>query len=77
METSVSHSFSFFKGDGMYNLKKLKLVFLIILIGCGDKKINYLDSMTVFCGSANKPAMEEIAKMFEKEKIPLKISNEL
>ncbi len=54
----------------MYHLKKIYLLFLILIIFpcCGDKKINYIDSITVFCGSANKPAMEEIAKIYEKEK---------
>ena len=40
----------------------------VILAGCGKGKQEYTDSMTVFCGSANKPAMEVIAKLFEKEK---------
>lgn len=58
----------------------LVLVFLFISISCGDaadgngrgeeaggKIDNSNQSMTVFCGSANKPAMEKIAKAFEKE----------
>ncbi len=36
--------------------------------GCRQKKDNGHDSLMIFCGSANKPAMEEIAAMFEEEK---------
>ncbi len=44
------------------------LFILTVLFGCGKSNNDYIDSMTVFCGSANKPAMEEIARRFECEK---------
>jgi molybdate transport system substrate-binding protein len=49
-----------------------RMVFLLVLtllfLGCGRKEGDQRDSITVFCGSANKPAMEEIAARFEQEK---------
>jgi molybdate transport system substrate-binding protein len=40
-----------------------------LVLGCGQKEEeDWKDSITVFCGSANKPAMEEIAALFEEEK---------
>lgn len=45
------------------------LVLLVLVLSCGQKEEeNRKDSITVFCGSANKPAMEEIAVRFEQEK---------
>ncbi len=40
----------------------------ILCAGCGKGTGDRKKSMTVFCGSANKPAMEEIAAVFQKEK---------
>ncbi len=44
------------------------LFITILIIGCGKRKNDFNDSITVFCGSANKPAMEKIANLFEQEK---------
>jgi molybdate transport system substrate-binding protein len=45
------------------------LVLLVLVLACGQKgKEDLKDSITVFCGSANKPAMEEIAAQFEEER---------
>jgi molybdate transport system substrate-binding protein len=45
------------------------LVLLVLVLACGQKgKEDRKDSITVFCGSANKPAMEEIAARFEQER---------
>lgn len=45
------------------------LVMIVLTLGCGQKeKEDWKASITVFCGSANKPAMEEIAARFEQEK---------
>lgn len=45
------------------------LVMLILVLACGQKvEEDRKDSITVFCGSANKPAMEEIAALFEQER---------
>lgn len=45
------------------------LVVIVLTLGCGQKEEgNRNGSITVFCGSANKPAMEEIAAQFEQEK---------
>ncbi len=45
------------------------LVLLVFVLACGQKQEeDRKDSITVFCGSANKPAMEEIAARFEQEK---------
>ncbi len=41
---------------------------LAIVSGCSQETKKRTDSLTVFCGSANKPAMEEIAVQFQKEK---------
>ncbi|MCP4606323.1 MAG: molybdate ABC transporter substrate-binding protein [Proteobacteria bacterium] len=35
---------------------------------CNSSSSDKIKSISVFCGSANKPAMEEIAEIFEKEK---------
>jgi len=46
------------------------LLFLILLansLGCGPDARDTSASLTVFCGSASKPAMEEIAARFEHE----------
>jgi len=40
---------------------------LLILGGCGQDTAADIDSILVFCGAANKPAMEEIARLFEKK----------
>ncbi len=54
----------------MFIIKKLvlALVILAVFFNCGESKKGPGDSITVFCGSANKPAMEKIAKLFEQEK---------
>jgi molybdate transport system substrate-binding protein len=45
------------------------LALLVLVLGCGQKEEeDPKDSITVFCGSANKPAMEEIAARFEQER---------
>ena len=41
---------------------------IAILPGCQKKEKSETGSITVFCGSANKPAMEEITTLFEHEK---------
>ena len=47
----------------------LLLFLLVLVLGCGQKEEeDRKDSITVFCGSANKPAMEEIAVRFEQER---------
>jgi len=38
------------------------------LFGCNKKSPGDVSGLTIFCGSANKPAMEEIGAQFEKEK---------
>jgi len=43
------------------------LVFPAILLGCGGPDETAPDSLTLFCGSASKPAMEEISARFERE----------
>ena len=40
---------------------------ILILGGCGRGTSVDSDSLLVFCGAANKPAMEEIARLFEEE----------
>jgi len=40
---------------------------ILILGGCGSGPGADIDSLLVFCGAANKPAMEEIARLFEEE----------
>jgi len=45
----------------------LLLLFLAILLGCGQRGEDTSTSLTVFCGSASKPAMQEIAARFEQE----------
>jgi len=44
------------------------LLGMMLLLGCQKKDKVGNGSITVFCGSANKPAMEEIAAKFEREK---------
>jgi molybdate transport system substrate-binding protein len=45
------------------------LVLLVLILSCGQKgEEDRKDSITVFCGSANKPAMEKIAALFEQER---------
>jgi len=44
------------------------LLGMMLLLGCQKKEKVGNGSITVFCGSANKPAMEEIAARFEREK---------
>jgi len=39
----------------------------LVLVGCGADRVDAGESLTVFCGSASKPAMEEIAAAFEEE----------
>ncbi len=41
---------------------------LVFFSGCQKKEKNQIESLTLFCGSANKPAMEEIVARFEQEK---------
>ncbi|MBW1687336.1 MAG: molybdate ABC transporter substrate-binding protein [Deltaproteobacteria bacterium] len=48
-------------------LNRLSLVLLAILLGCGQRGEDTSASLTVFCGSASKPAMQEIAARFEHE----------
>jgi molybdate transport system substrate-binding protein len=44
------------------------LLFLLTgLIGCGGSEQTASSSLTLFCGSASKPAMEEITARFERE----------
>ena len=42
-------------------------VLLAVSLGCGQPGEGALPSLTVFCGSASKPAMEKIAARFERE----------
>ena len=45
------------------------LILLVLVLACGQKaEEDRKASITVFCGSANKPAMEEIAALFEQER---------
>lgn len=46
----------------------LLFIAITILTGCQGKDRHRTDSLTIFCGSANKPAMEEIAARFERAK---------
>ncbi len=46
----------------------IAVVVAILIISCGKSKKDSNKSITVFCGSANKPAMEKIANLFEQEK---------
>ena len=48
-------------------LNRLSLVLLAICLGCGQRGEDAAASLTVFCGSASKPAMQEIAARFEHE----------
>jgi molybdate transport system substrate-binding protein len=52
------------------HLWKFTLALLLsIALGCSKESADSSKkSITVFCGSASKPAMEEIAKLFEREK---------
>jgi len=43
------------------------LCLAVLVTGCGKNDNAPSESITVFCGSANKPAMEEIGRLFEKE----------
>ena len=54
----------------MQNAKLLYLLVIlnIIFLGGWEKGYAETESLTVFCGSANKPPMEEIAAKFKKEK---------
>ena len=45
----------------------LFLVLLAVSLGCGQSAEDTSASLTVFCGSASKPAMQEIAARFEHE----------
>ena len=46
---------------------RLPLVLAAIALGCGSSEQVEPASLTVFCGSASKPAMEEIAAGFERQ----------
>jgi molybdate transport system substrate-binding protein len=46
---------------------RLCLFLLTALLGCGPSDGTDADHLTVFCGSASKPAMEKIAARFEEE----------
>jgi molybdate transport system substrate-binding protein len=48
-------------------LNRLSLVLLALSLGCGQGAEDTSASLTVFCGSASKPAMQEIAARFEHE----------
>ncbi len=41
---------------------------IVIFSGCQRKEKSRAETLTLFCGSANKPAMEEIVARFEREK---------
>lgn len=43
------------------------LAALGVLVGCGGSERGAPDSLTLFCGSASKPAMEEITSRFERQ----------
>ena len=43
------------------------LVLLANILGCGGAEEGAPNSLTLFCGSASKPAMEEITARFERE----------
>jgi molybdate transport system substrate-binding protein len=45
----------------------VSLFALSISLGCGGPETGGRDSLTLFCGSASKPAMEEITARFERE----------
>jgi molybdate transport system substrate-binding protein len=45
----------------------LFILLLAISLGCGQSTEDTFASLTVFCGSASKPAMQEIAARFEHE----------
>ena len=47
--------------------RNLLLLLLAIALGCGQRGEETSASLTVFCGSASKPAMQEIAARFEHE----------
>ncbi len=53
----------------MEKIRTLVMILAAILIlgGCGSGTGADIDSLLVFCGAANKPAMEEIARLFEEE----------
>jgi len=46
--------------------RRLLPLLLAILVGCGRSEEAGPTSLTLFCGSASKPAMEEIAARFER-----------
>jgi molybdate transport system substrate-binding protein len=48
-------------------LIRLSLLLLAICLGCDPRGEDRSASLTVFCGSASKPAMQEIAARFEHE----------
>jgi len=48
------------------SLASLSLL-LIHLAGCGQGRNTTAESMMVYCGAANKPAMQEVAALFEKK----------
>jgi len=52
------------------DIQKIVFIFfgIVFIFGCRQNEKTGGDSITVFCGSANKPAMEEIAAGFEQEK---------
>ncbi|MFH1842476.1 MAG: molybdate ABC transporter substrate-binding protein [bacterium] len=43
------------------------LLVVALLSGCGQSSTNDSPGLTVFCGSASKPVMEELARLFEAE----------
>jgi molybdate transport system substrate-binding protein len=52
---------------GKIQLLMMLVAVILILFGCGQETGADIDSILVFCGAANKPAMEEIARLFKKE----------
>jgi molybdate transport system substrate-binding protein len=44
------------------------LIAVVVILCMGEKGFADMQSITVFCGSANKPPMEEIAAKFKQEK---------
>jgi len=52
----------------IYKISALLLVLVVTPLACQQRETSRADSLIVFCGSANKPAMEEIAVLFENKK---------
>jgi len=46
----------------------LLLIGMTVLLACQKNEKNRPESITIFCGSASKPPMEEIAAQFERER---------